>query len=125
VTEYLRLEDLLAIESALGAPGIRDVGLLDSACARPASTVFGDDAYPTLPLKAAALTHSIVTNHALVDGNKRLGLIALRLLLGMNDHDLVASQDEKFDLIMAIADGSLHDVTQIAAWIEPRLTIAR
>jgi death on curing protein len=114
VTEYLRLEDLLAIESALGAPGIRDVGLLDSACARPQATVFGDDAYPTLSLKAAALTHSIVTNHALVDGNKRMGLIALRLFLGMNDHDLAASQDEKFRLIMAIAGGELRDVEQIA-----------
>jgi death on curing protein len=114
VTEYLRLEDLLAIESALGAPGIRDVGLLDSACARPQATVFGDDAYPTLPLKAAALTHSIVTNDALVDGNKRMGLIALRLFLGMNDHDLAASQDEKFRLIMAIAGGELRDVEQIA-----------
>jgi death on curing protein len=114
VTEYLRLEDLLAIESALGAPGIRDVGLLDSACARPQATVFGDDAYPTLPLKAAALTHSIVTNDALVDGNKRMGLIALRLFLGMNDHDLAASQDEKFRLIMAIAGGKLRDVEQIA-----------
>jgi death on curing protein len=114
VTEYLRLEDLLAIESALGAPGIRDVGLLDSACARPQATVFGDDAYPTLSLKAAALTHSIVTNDALVDGNKRMGLIALRLFLGMNDHDLAASQDEKFRLIMAIAGGELRDVEQIA-----------
>jgi death on curing protein len=114
VTEYLRLEDLLAIESALGAPGIRDVGLLDSACARPQATVFGDDAYPTLSLKAAALTHSIVTNDALVDGNKRMGLIALRLFLGMNDHDLAASQDEKFRLIMAIAGGKLRDVEQIA-----------
>jgi death-on-curing protein len=114
VTEHLRLEDLLAIESALGAPGIRDVGLLDSACARSQATVFGDDAYPTLPLKAAALTDSIVTNHALVDGNKRLGLIALRLFLGMNDHDLVAGQDEKFDLIMAVAGGELRDVERIA-----------
>lgn len=114
MTEYLRLEDLLAVESALGAPGIRDVGLLDSACARPQATVFGDDAYPTLPLKAAALTHSIVTNHALVDGNKRMGLIALRLFLGMNDHDLAANQDEKFGLIMAIASGELRDVEQIA-----------
>jgi death-on-curing protein len=114
VTEHLRLEDLLAIESALGAPGIRDVGLLDSACARSQATVFGDDAYPTLPLKAAALTHSIVTNHALVDGNKRLGLIALRLFLGMNDHDLVAGQDEKFALIMAVAGRELRDVERIA-----------
>ena len=114
MTEYLRLDDLLAIEAALGSPGVRDVGLLESALARPQTSVFGDDAYPTLALKAAALLHSIVTNHALVDGNKRLGLVALRLFVGMNDHDLVASQDEKFDFIMAIADGTLRDVEDIA-----------
>ncbi len=114
MTEYLRLDDLLAIEAALGSPGVRDVGLLESALARPQATVFGDDAYPTLALKAAALVHSIVTNHALVDGNKRLGLVALRLFVGMNDHDIVATQDEKFDLIMAIAGGDLRDVEDIA-----------
>ncbi len=114
MTEYLRLDDLLAIEAALGSPGVRDVGLLESALARPRTRVFGDDAYPTLALKAAALVHSIVTNHALVDGNKRLGLVALRLFVGMNDHNLTATQDEKFDLILAIADGSLRDVEDIA-----------
>ena len=114
MTEYLRLDDLFVVEAALGSPGVRDVGLLESALARPRTSVFGDDAYPTLAMKAAALVHSIVTNHALVDGNKRLGLVALRLFVGMNDHDLVATQDEKFDLIMAIADGSLRDVEDIA-----------
>lgn len=114
MTEYLRLDDLLAIEAALGSPGVRDVGLLESALARPQATVFGDDAYPSLALKAAALVHSIVTNHALVDGNKRLGLVALRLFVGMNDHDIVATQDEKFDLIMAIAGGDIRDVEDIA-----------
>ncbi len=114
MTEYLRQDDLLAIEAALGSPGIRDVGLLESALARPQATVFGDDAYPTLVLKGAALTHSIVTNHALVDGNKRLGLVSLRLFVGMNDHGFQATQDEKFDLIMAIADGTLRDVEDIA-----------
>ncbi|MFT4262413.1 MAG: type II toxin-antitoxin system death-on-curing family toxin [Nocardioides sp.] len=118
MTEFLRLEDLLAIETVLGSPGIRDVGLLESALARPAATVFGDEAYPSLVLKAAALTHSLVSNHALVDGNKRIALVGLRLFVGMNGHDLDATQDEKFDLIMAIADGSLRDVEEIAARIE-------
>jgi death-on-curing protein len=121
MTEFLRLEDLLAIESALGSPGVRDVGLLESALARPQASVFGQDAYPTLALKAAALVHSIVTNHALVDGNKRLGHVALRLFLRMNGHDLDATQDEKFALIMAIADGSVRDVAEIAALIEAHL----
>jgi len=117
VTVHLRLDDLLVIEQGLGSPGIRDVGLLESALARPQATAFGDEVYPTLVQQAAALTHSLVTNHALVDGNKRLALVALRLFLGMNDHDLVATQDEKFDLIMRIADGTLRDVNDIAARI--------
>jgi len=124
VTEYLRLDDLLAIEEALGSPGIRDVGLLESALARPQATAFGDDAYPSLLLKAAALLHSIVTSHALVDGNKRLGLVALRLFLAMNDHDLRASQDEKFGLIMSVAEGGVRDdVEKIAARISTYLTL--
>lgn len=122
MTEFLRLEDLVAIEVALGSPGVRDAGLLESALARPRATIYGSEAYPTLPLKAAALVHSIVTNHALVDGNKRLGLVALRLFLGMNDLDLDATQDEKFQFIMAIASGTLREVEEIATWIESRLT---
>lgn len=120
MVEYLRLEDLLAIESALGSPGIRDVGLLESALARTSATAFGEEAYASLALKAAALVHSLVSNHALVDGNKRLGLIALRLFLRMNDSDVVAGQDEKFEFIMAIAAGDLSDVRQIARWIDDR-----
>lgn len=121
MTEYLRLEDLLAIEQAMGAPGIRDVGLLESALARPQATVFGDEAYPSLALKTAALVHSIVTNRALVDGNKRLGAYALFVFPEMNDLEVRATDDEAFDFIMAIAGGELRDVEEIAAWIEPRL----
>ena len=58
--EYLDLEDLLGLVRALGAGPVRDVGLLDSAAARPRSQAFGEDAYGTLPLKAAALLHSLV-----------------------------------------------------------------
>ena len=125
MTVYLRLEDLLAIEEALGSPGIRDVGLLESALARPRATVFGDEAYGTLALKAAALTHSLVTNHALVDGNKRLGLVVLRLFLGMNDHNLRATPEERYQLIMAIAEGALRDVGDIADRIESFLVADR
>lgn len=121
MVEYLRLDDLIAIEARLGSPGIRDIGLLESALARARAPVFGDDAYTDLPEKAAALLHSLVTNHALVDGNKRLGYAALRLFLGMNDTYLDAAPDEKFDFIMAVADGTMRDVTEIATWIEQHL----
>ena len=118
-TIYLRIEDLLEVEKRLGAPGIRDVGLLESALARPQATVFGDDAYPTFVLKASALVHSLVTNRALIDGNKRLGYVALRLFLEMNDYRLVADEEDRFGFIMAIADGSLSDVEAIAGRLGP------
>lgn len=124
MTEYLQIEDLLAIEEAMGSPGIRDIGLLESALARPQATVFGDEAYPSLAMKTAALVHSLVTNHALVDGNKRMGAYALFLFPGMNDLEVIATDDEVFEFIMRIADGSLRDVAEIAGWIEPRLASA-
>ena len=69
---YLNVEEALELIRLLGAGPVRDVGLLDSALARPQSSAFGEDAYPTLRLKAAALMHSLVKNHSLMDGNKRL-----------------------------------------------------
>jgi len=93
---------------------VRDWGLLESALARPKASVFGEDAYPGLDGKAAALLHSLVTNHALVDGNKRLGLVAVLLFYGMNGYDLTATEDERVDLIVAIADGRLSEVEEIA-----------
>lgn len=98
---------------------LRDVGLLESAVARPATSVGGRDAYPTLVEKAAALAHSEVRNHALVDGNKRLGLMLLIVFLGVNGARSTATNDEAHDLIMAIADGKLDTVGEIAAVLEP------
>ena len=82
--EFLDLDDLLALATRpLGdPPPVRDVGLLGSAIARPRTTVGGQDAYPTSWLKAAALLQSIVNNHVLVDGNKRLGWLATAVFLG-------------------------------------------
>ena len=114
--EYLDLDDLVAAaEVAVGGrPEVRDWGLLESALARPKASVFGEDAYPGLNAKAAALLHSIITNHALVDGNKRLGLVTVLLFYGMNGCGLTATQDERVDLILAIADGRLSEVEKIA-----------
>ena len=111
--EYLDLEDLLGLVRALGAGPVRDVGLLDSACARPRSTVFGQDAYTSTEHKAAALLHSLVRNHSLVDGNKRLGWLAAAVFLDLNGHPPELTDDEAFDLVMAVADGAL-DVDEIA-----------
>jgi death on curing protein len=117
---YLTYADLLHIaERAMNAqPLIRDAGLLEAAAARPQTTVFGDDAYPSLAEKAAALAHSIAGNHALVDGNKRLALAGLIVFLGVNGTRLTATNDEAYDLIIDIAAGALGDVAAIAKWLE-------
>lgn len=111
--EYLDLEDLLAMVRTLEAGPVRDVGLLDSAAARPRSSAFGQEAYPTIVLKAAALLHSLARNHALVDGNKRLAWLATVVFLDLNAHATRVSHDEAFDLAMNVSKGLL-DVDEIA-----------
>jgi len=103
--EYVDLEDLLMLVRALGAGPVRDVGLLDSAAARPRSTAFGQDAYPSIGLKAAALLHSIARNHALVDGNKRLAWLAASVFLDLNGRRPELTDDEAFTLVMDVAEG--------------------
>ena len=104
--DYLTLEDLIEIGSAL-IPGfaIRDLGLLESAAARPQTTVYGKDAYKTFPIKAAALMHSLARNHCLVDGNKRLAWAGTRTFCLLNGFDLVMSIDEAEQLVQATAQG--------------------
>ena len=116
MTEYLDLDDLLAAaDAAVGSRAdVRDVGLLQAAVARPQATAFGEEAYPTLDEKAAALLQSIVAGHPLVDGNKRLGWIAIRLFYRLNDADVRPTPDEAFDLVVSVASGDRRDVTEIA-----------
>jgi death-on-curing protein len=114
---YLDLEDLLHLTRDLGAGPVRDPGLLASAAARPRATVFGDDAYPSLGLKAAALLHSVCGNHALVDGNKRLAWLAALVFLDINEVTIEATDDEAFDLVMQVAQG-VADVPDIAAFLD-------
>jgi death on curing protein len=111
-TEYLSVEDLLDLTNALKVGPVRDLGLLESACHRPRASFFGHEAYPTLAGKAAALMHSLVGNHALVDGNKRLGFLATAVFLRINGYSLDLTDDDAFDLTMSVAAGQL-DVTGI------------
>lgn len=111
---YLDLDDLIFLCEDIGVGPVRDPGLLGSALARPATTVFDDDAYPTIELKAAALLHSLVCNHALVDGNKRIGWHATVVFLALNRRRIALTQDEAFDLVMAVASGELREVDAIA-----------
>ena len=118
--EYLDLDDMLALaERLLGAPiPLRDVGLLGSAVARPRTTVGGHDAYPDLWTKAAALLQSVVNNHALIDGNKRLGWLATAVFLDLNAIDVSAiSNDDVFELVMSVAVGGI-DLDGIARRLE-------
>lgn len=114
MTDYLSLEDLLEIAAAIiPSVQVRDLGLLASAAARPRTSVFGDDAYPSLTEKAAAICQSVVRNHALVDGNKRLAWSATRVFLLINGHDIAYGIDDAEELILGAARGEL-DVAAIA-----------
>ncbi|HEY3504822.1 MAG TPA: type II toxin-antitoxin system death-on-curing family toxin [Actinocatenispora sp.] len=120
MTRYLSLATVLAgAEVILGpAPGVRDVGLLDSAIGRPAASAFGADAYPTIWEKAAALLHSIVSGHPFVDGNMRMGWAACVVFLELNGEELHHTEDDAFELVMAVAAGELADVPKIAERLE-------
>jgi len=128
--EFLDLDDLVELaRSLLGdPPPIRDIGLLGSAAARPRTTAFGEDAYPDLVTKAAALLQSIVNNHALVDGNKRLGWLATAVFLELNGVKASrASNDDVYELVVWIA-ASNPDLDEITARlrrvVQPRLSRA-
>ena len=112
---YLDLDDLLHVAAhTLGEVQVRDIGLLESAVARPQSTAFGKDAYPSTYAKAAALLHSLARNHALIDGNKRLSLAATIAFYGLNGFRLTLSNDEAYDLVIAVSTGELDEVEAIA-----------
>jgi death-on-curing protein len=121
VTDFLSVDDLLEIAAGvLPEVMVRDIGLLASAAARPRTTVFGDDAYPSFAEKAAATLHSSARNHALVDGNERLAWAATRTFCLLNGRDLVyESVDEAERFVLDVAAGAI-DVPQIAEWIESR-----
>jgi death-on-curing protein len=116
MTDYLDLDDLLDIaRAAVGEDAVvGDYGLLESARARPRASVFGEDAYPDLHLKAAALLHSLARNHALVDGNKRLAWTACRTFLAINGQWISAPEDDRFEFVIRVATGVLPDLDKIA-----------
>jgi death-on-curing protein len=106
--EYLTLEDALGIIEVLAVGPVRDLGLLDSALTRPRASAFGLDAYETLALKASSLLQSLVNNHPLVDGNKRLAWLCTVVFLRLNDHETKLNDDDAFELVWDIASGTLE-----------------
>lgn len=112
---FLDLDDLLHIAArVVPQVEVRDVGLLEAAVARPQTSAYGQDAYPTLHDKAAALLHSVARNHALVDGNKRLALAAVIAFYGLNGFHLTLSNDDAYELVVAVAAGQLDATQDIA-----------
>jgi death-on-curing protein len=109
VTRFVRVEDVLALaEAVIGQPpAVRDLGLIDSAVARPQATFAGVEAYPSMDLKAAALLHSLAANHALVDGNKRTALASMLFFYDLNGIRVTLTHDEAFDLVIGMV---VHEV---------------
>jgi len=126
VTFHFSVEQILQIHEAQiekfgGARGLRDPGALESAVARPAMTFGGEDLYPDVPSKAAALMHSLVMNHAFVDGNKRVCVTSAELLLRLNGYRLDASDPELGELTLTVARGEL-DAEALAIWFRQRIS---
>ena len=118
-TEFLESDDLIELARRLlgDPPPIRDVGLLAAAAARPQASAFGVDAYPDIWTKAAALLQSIVGNHPLIDGNKRLGWLATAVLLELNGVGITAApNDDVYRQVMRVASES-PDIEAIARWL--------
>ena len=106
--DYLELADILKLGREIIADfRVREIGLLESAVARPKTYVFGEDAYPTFAQKAATLLHSIARNHALIDGNKRLAWSAARLFCLMNDQDIKMKPDKAYEMVIGVAAGEI------------------
>ena len=125
--EYLDLDDVVELARLLlgDPPPIRDLGLLGSAAARPQATAFAADAYSDLRTKAAALLDSIVNNHALVDGNKRLGWLATAVFLELNGvRATTTSNADVYDLVMRVAAQRL-DVAEVVSMLRTATGVER
>jgi death-on-curing protein len=103
-----------------GAPGLRDLGALESAAAQPRMTFSGEDLYPDLPAKATALAFSLIRNHPFVDGNKRVGHAALETVLLLNGFELDSAVDEAERVILRVAGGECSR-EELLAWVRQRL----
>ena len=106
MTEYLEIEDALQVVDRFGFH-VRDIGLLASALARPATTVMGVEAYPQLATKAAALMESVARFHPLIDGNTRTAWTLMVLMLWINGYRHDFSTDEAFNLVVGVAAGDI------------------
>lgn len=121
----IELKDILTIHNILidkfgGSRGIRDQGALESAISRPLATFDNQELYPTPSDKAAAILESLLINHPFVDGNKRTAYVLMKLMLFEHGLDVEASQDEKYEMVIASSTGNMR-FEDIKAWIQARL----
>jgi death-on-curing protein len=122
---YLTLEEVLelhrlVLEQSGGLDGVRDIAGLESAVVQPQMTFGGQDLYPSLPEKAAALGFSLVCNHPFLDGNKRVGHAAMETFLVLNGWELAAEVDEQEQIILRLAAGNLKR-EEFTAWVQSHL----
>lgn len=120
--KFLTIEEVyflheLALERAGGRSGIRDFSLIHSAISRPQATFGGEDLYPTVWLKAAALVHSLILNHPFEDGNKRTGFFAVNAFLQNNRIKLLFTKEEAINFCLRVEDKSFH-LEEISSWLE-------
>lgn len=121
IVKYITLEELIAIHDSMidlygGSHGIRDLHLLQSALARPQSTFSGEDLYPEIFDKAAALFNSLMFNHAFVDGNKRTTFTSTARFLSLNGYEVIAKDKEIVDFALLVENEHLS-VEQISDWL--------
>jgi death-on-curing protein len=123
---YLTVEQVLFLHARLieetgGSHGVRDVALLESAVARPRATFGGEDLYPDLVTKAAALMDSLIRNHPFIDGNKRTGIAAAGLFLRQNGRRLIATNPELEAFTLYVAESG-PNISEITEWLESHST---
>lgn len=121
IEEVVRLHARVVAQSG-GAPGIRDQGGLESAIAQPRMSFGGQDHYPQLTDKVAALCFSLVLNHPFVDGNKRIGHAAMETMLVLNGYELAAPVDEAESVILRLAAGALKR-EEFTSWVTSRVKL--
>lgn len=119
---YLNINQVLVIHNEVieqigGTKGIRDLGLVESAVARPQATFGGKDLYPDIFSKTASLGHSLIRNHPFVDGNKRTGYMSMLLFLNINGYDIKVAQEKSYKFVIEIAEKK-KDEGSIAEWLK-------
>lgn len=99
-----------------GSDGIRDIALLDSALAAPFQEFSGQELFPTIQLKAARSGYGLIKNHAMIDGNKRIGTHAMLMFLALNGIELVYTQKELYSVILDVASDK-YSLDELVRWI--------